>query len=90
MPTLADLISRISFLSAMPAVVGILLTGTVLVVSHSGCLRVLLCILLGRDMEGWWRIPLELASLTVVEKVGQEPEIALLNDTSHLGKEEVR
>jgi len=40
-PTLADLISRISVLSALPAVVGILLTGTVLVVSREWHLDVL-------------------------------------------------
>jgi len=45
MPTLADLLSRISFLSAMPAVVGILLTGIVLVVSREWHLDVLALIL---------------------------------------------
>jgi hypothetical protein len=41
MLTLADLISRISFLSAMPAVLGILFTGTILVVSREWHLDVL-------------------------------------------------
>ena len=45
MLTLADLISRISFLSAMPAVLGILLTGTILVVSREWHLDVLALIL---------------------------------------------
>ena len=45
MLTLADLISRISFLSAMPAVLGILLTGTILVVSREWHLLVLALIL---------------------------------------------
>lgn len=45
MLTLADLISRISFLSAMPAVLGILLTGTILVVSREWHLDVLALVL---------------------------------------------
>jgi len=45
MPTLADLISRISFLAAMPAVVGVLFTGGILVVSREWRLDVLALIL---------------------------------------------
>jgi hypothetical protein len=41
MPTLADFISRVSFLAAMPAVIGLMLTGGILVVSKEWHLSVL-------------------------------------------------
>jgi broad specificity phosphatase PhoE len=60
------------------------INSTILVVGHGGCLRVLLCILLNKDLDKWWEIPNELASLTIVENVWQQPELIVLNDTSHL------
>jgi broad specificity phosphatase PhoE len=56
----------------------------ILVVAHSGSLRILLCVLLGVDIENWQRFRLALASLTVVENVEPGPVLTLLNDTSHL------
>lgn len=56
----------------------------ILLVAHSGSLRVLLCVLLGIDIESWLRFRLASASLTVVENVEQGPVLTLLNDVSHL------
>lgn len=56
----------------------------ILIIAHSGSLRVLLCVLLGMDIENWRRFRLAPASLTVVEDFGQEPVLTLLNDVSHL------
>ncbi len=56
----------------------------ILVIAHSGSLRVLLCVLLGIDIENWWRFRLAPASLTVLEDFGQKPVLTLLNDVSHL------
>jgi broad specificity phosphatase PhoE len=56
----------------------------ILVIAHSGSLRILLCVLLGVDIENWQRFRLALASLTVVENVEPGPVLTLLNDTSHL------
>lgn len=56
----------------------------ILIIAHSGSLRVLLCVLLGIDIENWRRFRLAPASLTVVEDVEQEPVLTLLNDISHL------
>ena len=56
----------------------------ILIIAHSGSLRVLLCALLGIDIENWLRFRLAPASLTVVEDFGQEPVLTLLNDVSHL------
>lgn len=56
----------------------------VLVVTHSGCLRVILCLLLDIDINKWWQFKIDVASLTVVDNVGQGAVLSLLNDTSHL------
>ncbi|MBI2288632.1 MAG: histidine phosphatase family protein [Chloroflexi bacterium] len=57
---------------------------TVLIVSHSGPLRVLVCHLLGIEMEHWRQIRLDNASLSIIETYPQRAIISLLNDTSHL------
>jgi len=56
---------------------------TILVVSHGGPLRVLVCRLLGIDLEHWWQIRFDNASLSIVETYPQRAIIRLLNDTSH-------
>jgi alpha-ribazole phosphatase len=56
----------------------------ILIIAHSGSLRVLLCRLLGMDIENWWRFHLAPASLTVIEDFRGEPVLTLLNDVSHL------
>lgn len=57
---------------------------TVLVVAHSGPLRVLLCHLLGIDQYHWRQFRLDNASLSIVETYPQKVIVSLLNDTSHL------
>ncbi len=58
---------------------------TILVVAHGGALRVLVCILLGIDIEHrWWQIHLDSSSLTVVEGYPGQVILSLLNDTCHL------
>ncbi|HAS28303.1 MAG TPA: alpha-ribazole phosphatase [Dehalococcoidia bacterium] len=56
----------------------------ILLVTHSGCLRVILCLLLGIDVNKWWQFKIDVASLTVVDNVTQGAVLTLLNDTSHL------
>lgn len=56
----------------------------ILIIAHSGSLRVLLCVLLGIAIENWRRFRLAPASLTIIEDFGQEPVLTLLNDVSHL------
>ncbi len=56
----------------------------VLVVSHGGTLRVMICLLLGLEIRYWWRIRLDLASVTVVETYAEGAVLTLLNDTHHL------
>jgi len=57
----------------------------ILVVGHSGSLRVFLCRLAGWPLTCWWRVRLDVASLSVVEIGPGWAVIGRLNDTSHLG-----
>ena len=57
---------------------------TVLVVSHSGTLRIMLCLLIGISTEHWWQIRLDSASITITEGNAGEAVLRLLNDTCHL------
>ncbi len=57
---------------------------TILIVSHNGPLKVLVCRLLGIDMEHWWQIRIDIASLSIVETSPRGAILNLLNDTSHL------
>ena len=57
---------------------------TVLVVSHNGPLRVLVCHFLGIDQQHWEQIRISNASLSIVETYPQRVVLSLMNDTSHL------
>ncbi len=57
---------------------------TILIASHGGPLRVLVCRLLGIDLGHWRQIRLDNASLSIIEISPRGAIISLLNDTSHL------
>jgi len=57
---------------------------TVLVVTHGGLLRLMVCALLGIDLRHWGQINIDLASLSIVDTYPEAAVIGLLNDTSHL------
>ena len=57
---------------------------TVLVVAHSGVLRLLICHLLQIDIWHWRQLYIDLASLSTVETHLQGATLLSLNDTSHL------
>jgi alpha-ribazole phosphatase len=59
-------------------------SSNILVVTHSGCVRVILCLLLGIDVNKWWQFKIDVASLTIIDNVTQGAVLSLLNDTSHL------
>lgn len=56
--------------------------GSVLVVSHSGPLRALLCSLMGFELDLWWRFRLGTGSLSIVETYPTGNILALLNEVS--------
>ncbi len=62
-------------------------TDTILIVSHGGPLRTLVCHLLGIDQQHWWQMRFDNASLSIIEVLPQRAVISLLNDTSHLKNE---
>ncbi|MCX7911837.1 MAG: histidine phosphatase family protein [Dehalococcoidales bacterium] len=57
---------------------------TVLVVAHAGTIRLIICNLLGLGIEHWYKIRIDLASLSIVETYSLQGILSLLNDTSHL------
>ena len=57
---------------------------TVLVVAHSGVLRLLICHLLKIDIWHWRQFRTDLASFSIVETHAQGATLNLLNDISHL------
>ena len=57
---------------------------TILIVSHSGPLRVLLCDLLGLGQSYWRQFRCDNASLSIIETNRRRAILSLLNDTSHL------
>ncbi len=58
---------------------------TVLVVSHGGILKAMICSLLGIGQEHWTQIRIDNASLSIISTYGKQVILSLLNDTSHLG-----
>jgi broad specificity phosphatase PhoE len=57
---------------------------TILIVSHNGPLKVLICRLLEISMEHWWQIGVDVASLNIMETRSRGAILTRLNDTSFL------
>ncbi len=57
---------------------------TILIVSHAGTLRLMICNLLGIGLEHWRNMRLNLASISIIETYPQGAVLSLLNDISHL------
>ena len=57
---------------------------TILVVAHSGVLRLLVCNLLGLELRHWSQIRLDLASVSIAETYPETAILNSLNDVSHL------
>lgn len=57
---------------------------TVLIVSHGGMLRTLLCEMLEIGQENWQKFRFDNCSLTIVDIYPRRAILSLLNDTSHL------
>jgi alpha-ribazole phosphatase len=56
----------------------------VLIVSHSGPIIMLVCLMLGMGVEGWWHLRLDNASLSIIDNYKEGAILSLFNDTSHL------
>lgn len=57
---------------------------TVLIVSHSGAIQTLLCLVLGVDLSRYWQFRVLQASLTIVSFHENDAILNLFNDVSHL------
>jgi alpha-ribazole phosphatase len=57
---------------------------TILIISHNGPLRVLICHFLGIGMEHWGKFRLDTASLSIIETRPRGAILNRLNDTSYL------
>lgn len=57
---------------------------TVLVVAHGGSLQVLICLLLGIDLNHWFQMRLSNASVTVMDISPEGAVLVVLNDTCHI------
>lgn len=56
----------------------------ILIVSHKGTIRVIICLLIGLSLKDYWKISIEPASLSILETHPEGAVLHLLNDTSHL------
>jgi len=57
---------------------------TVVIVTHGGPIRLIICNLIGFEQKHWQQLRIDLASLSIVETYPQTAILSLLNDTSHL------
>jgi len=57
---------------------------TILIVSHGGALRMLICILLETNIDIWWHLRIDNASLSIIDNHQKGAILTLLNDVSHL------
>ena len=62
---------------------------TVLIVAHSGTLRILICYLMGLEIWHWRQFRISLGSLSIIDSYPQGAILSLLNDVSHQVSPEV-
>ena len=58
--------------------------GALLLVTHGGTLRALLCSLLRIPLDRYWTLNVDLASLSILDVYPMGPIVSVLNDTCHL------
>ena len=73
-------VSRV--LNRLPAAGG----GDIIIVSHRVILKVLICAALSIGDSGFWRIRMDVGSISVLENEDGKFRLSLLNDTYHLGQ----
>ncbi|MBI4297344.1 MAG: histidine phosphatase family protein [Chloroflexi bacterium] len=59
---------------------------TLLLCTHDAVLKVLLADALGMSLDGFWKVRMDNASVSLMEFGSTAPRLLLLNDTCHLGK----
>lgn len=59
---------------------------TMLVVSHGGTIRAIICAVLGLDIKSIWSFRQDNTAVNVIDFYEQRAVLSLLNDTHHLGR----
>jgi alpha-ribazole phosphatase len=80
--SLAQLNERVK--TFLPRLENLKPSDNVIIVSHGGPIRLLICNLLGIDPAHWQQMRIDRASLSIVETYPQTAILSLLNDISHL------
>ncbi|MFC1929993.1 alpha-ribazole phosphatase [Chloroflexota bacterium] len=62
---------------------------TVMIVAHSGTMRMLICYLMGLEIWHWRQFRISLGSLSIIDSYPQGAILSLLNDVSHQVSPEV-
>lgn len=57
---------------------------TIIVVSHGGTMRVLLCDALGLPIENMWSLQQDSTAINIIEYFGTTKVVSLVNDTCHV------
>lgn len=57
---------------------------TIVIVSHGGTMRVLLCDALGLSIENMWSLEQDSTAINIVKYFGETKVVSLVNDTCHL------
>ncbi len=61
---------------------------SVLIVTHGGCLKMLLCTWLGIELSAYWQLRFDSASISEVSLYPMGAIVSQLNDTAHLREKE--
>jgi len=57
---------------------------TIVLVSHGGTMRVLLCAALGIGLDKMWSMRQDSSAINIIEYIDNRPVVALVNDTWHV------
>ncbi|MEW6189056.1 MAG: histidine phosphatase family protein [Actinomycetota bacterium] len=80
--SLSSFKSRVS--EGLQRVIGENAEGKVVMVTHAGPIRAIICEILGLDFSNFWKIKQDSAALNIIDFYDKGGIISLLNDTCHL------
>jgi alpha-ribazole phosphatase len=75
---------QVRLMSAIEAIAAKHANASVLIVTHGGCLKVLLCTWLGMELSAYWQLRFDSASISEVSLYPVGAIVSRLNDAAHL------
>lgn len=75
---------QVRLMSAIESIAAKHANAGVLIVTHGGCLKVLLCTWLGMELSAYWQLRFDSASISEVSLYPVGAIVSRLNDTAHL------